>query len=180
MHEELHLTLKTLDGESTIDGEEAEVLHEQVVAFDTLIMNLQRGDTVPIHRIETAFGTTRESRNFPLRMLATKNMIQRAFLRRDPPCHVTIAIDSDVGVIVLNPTDAAVYNEKSGAAARRKQRKAFVRQQDVPRGEIAASVRDRYDRDLALQGRVVESMDREVRRKKMPEPKPVERKTPAK
>lgn len=163
-----HLELKTV---VEVDESQSE--------FDRVVSTISRGDAVPLHLIESFFGVSRESENFRFAMLATKKRLEQVFLQRDPPMNVITKIDKDVGVIVLSASATSNASKRMNKSGVRKVRKAYAVQRDVPRGELAPTEVDEHDRNLDLQGRQVQALNREARRR-VPEPKPVKRQTPAK
>jgi len=164
----MNLELQTV--ESTPETEE-EITPAQRVA------RLERGDHIAVHEIERMFRVTRDTPEYSTRCLQLKGLVEAEWLRRDPPMHVAVKIDSDVGVMLLTASGASAYSTKTSRNGRRKLRRALAIKQDVPRSELASDEVVAHDRDLEVQGRVVSAVNRELRRK-IPEPRPRERSTP--
>lgn len=152
---------------------------EALAQLEREVCRLDFGDSIPVHRIETLCGVTRGTEAYRIACLRVKNRIESAFLRRDVPIEVIIKIDADLGVYVLTPTEASYAGERRGQIARKKQRKALQQIVSQPRGMIDPGRLAEHDRAIEVNGRVVQAMEREVRRRAAPPaPRPVRRSTP--
>ena len=143
------------------------------------VCRLDFGDSIPVHRIETLCSVVRGTEAYRIACLRVKNLVESAFLRREVPIEVIVKIDADLGVYVLTPTEASYAGERRGQIARKKQRKALQQITSQPRGMIDPGRLAEHDRAIEVNGRVVQAMDREVRRRAAPPtPRPVRRSTP--
>lgn len=136
------------------------------------ITRLVHGDVLPVHEIESALGVIRGTEAYELACLKLRGSIEHEFRRREPPVRVIIRQRRDQGLVVLTHTDASAAASRKAHLARQKQRAMTEVLRSQPRALIADGYLQTHDREVEVNGRITQAMDREVRRRQEPKPPP--------
>jgi hypothetical protein len=138
------------------------------------IKDLEKGSVFTVSMVEHAYSVQYGTSEYSLAALRASQFISERF-KEERGVVVTTAIRKD-GVRILTDEEAVAANAKTFRSGLRRARKAHVRQLGSDRSLMSAKVKAEHDRRVEVEGRILSSITKELRRQ--PQALPVERVTP--
>ncbi len=141
--------------------------------FDIDCESLQKGDIIPVEKIEELTGYDRGSREYAFGCLSVRTYIEDTMRSLKAP--VTIC-SRDYDLVVLTDSAAFRHSDKRVRQQIKGVQRSHRRMQEVDTTNLTPDEQQDYERRLLVQSRYVQAINSVVRRKI--EPRPHVRTTP--
>lgn len=117
---------------------------------------LQKGDVVPVERIEEIVNMKRDDVRFSLKVAALVDRIRRELLDRDKPWTVAVVKGQ---IRVLTDAEATIYQRQRREQAHRSERQAFFYISKVDVAALTPEQRVEHEREVINSGRFIQAME---------------------
>jgi hypothetical protein len=115
---------------------------------------LNKGDVIPVNRVEEIVGVKRAAKEYAFRLLRLKGRIEHELAERGK----VWTLSTDHGDLrILTDSEASTYNEVESAHARRKERRCFARQAAVDVSKLSEDERPAHERRVYVQGKYIQA-----------------------
>jgi len=135
--------------------------------------HLAKGDRIPASIIEEVFKTSREKRNYGLKLMRACDFVTRRLLERGISAVVVSEHDD---LVILTDAEAATYSAHNFDLGRRKMGRSLQRQAAVDRSQLTPDQLATHDRALAQHGAIYAATTKACRTFALPSP--TQRNTP--